>query len=207
MPSPFPGMDPFVENQEWEDFHSRFNSVLAELLSPAIEPDYFVRVRRHKTYSVIRHRETMDVVTVIELLSLSNKCANGTGRREYLAKREELLASSSHLVEIDLIRGGERLPMAESLPNAEYYAVISRANRRPVASVYGWTVRQTLPTIPIPLRLGDEDSYVDLQAAFAIVYDRARYNLSVNYHETLEPEPDSELSLWLREVIQSRSTT
>ena len=46
MPSPFPGMDPFLEGPEWEDFHATFNTVLRELLSPTIEPDYVVRVER-----------------------------------------------------------------------------------------------------------------------------------------------------------------
>ena len=35
MASPFPGMDPFLELQEWEDFHTTFNTVLRECLSPS----------------------------------------------------------------------------------------------------------------------------------------------------------------------------
>jgi hypothetical protein len=46
MPSPFPGMDPFLENQEWEDFHTTFNTVLREQLAPTLRPDYLVRVER-----------------------------------------------------------------------------------------------------------------------------------------------------------------
>lgn len=30
MSSPFPGMDPYIESQEWEDFHSTFNTVVRE---------------------------------------------------------------------------------------------------------------------------------------------------------------------------------
>ena len=46
MPSPFPGMDPFIEDQEWEDFHSTFNTVMREALAPGVEPRYIVRVER-----------------------------------------------------------------------------------------------------------------------------------------------------------------
>jgi Protein of unknown function (DUF4058) len=46
MQSPFPGMDPFLETQEWEDFHTTFNTVLRELLGPSLEPKYLVRVER-----------------------------------------------------------------------------------------------------------------------------------------------------------------
>src|SRR5437773_10226009 len=46
MPSPFPGMDPFVEDQEWEDFHSRFNTALSDALAPGVERRYIVRVER-----------------------------------------------------------------------------------------------------------------------------------------------------------------
>ncbi len=71
MPSPYPGMDPFLEMQEWDDFHTTFNTVLRECLSPALEPDYFVRVER-RVYYVERvgtepetmRRADMAVVTV-----------------------------------------------------------------------------------------------------------------------------------------------
>ena len=46
MPSPFPGMDPFLEGPEWEDFHSTFNTVMREFLAPGVAPRYVVRVER-----------------------------------------------------------------------------------------------------------------------------------------------------------------
>lgn len=249
MPSPFPGMDPFLEMQEWEDFHTTFNTVLRECLSPALEPDYLVRVERRvyvervgtepetmrradiavvavdsgpatgrlsrdsgimtaecelpmpierrETYLVVRDRETMQVVTVIELLSPSNKRRNGDGRREYLTKREELLSSSTHLVELDFLRGGLRLPVVGSLPPGDYYAIISRANRRPRCEVYAWTLRDRLPSIPIPLKLGDDDAVVSLQGVFETVYQRARYDLSVKYDAALDPPLNEAEQQWV----------
>lgn len=248
MPSPFPGMDPFLESQVWEDFHTTFDTVLRERLGPSLEPDYLVRVKRRvyvehvgvvpetlrradvaviavdagpaggrlsqgvgdmtaecelpmpikrqETYLVIRERETMRVVTVIELLSPSNKRRNGDGRREYLTKREEILSSPTHLVELDLLRGGMRLPVVGSLPPGDYYAIVSRAKRRPRCEVYAWTLSDKLPAIPIPLNPGDDDAVVPLQDVFETVYQRARYDLSVKYNAVLGPPlNESELKL------------
>ena len=213
MPSPFPGMDPFLEMQESDDFHTTFNTVLREFLSPALEPDYLVRVERRvyleragaepetmlrETYLVVRDRETMQVVTVIELLSPSNKRRNGDGRREYLTKREEILTSSTHLVELDFLRGGLRLPVVGSLPPGDYHAIISRANRRPRCEVYAWTLRDRLPSIPIPLKLGDDDAVVSLQEVFETVYQRARYDLSVKYDAALDPPLNESEQQWAK---------
>ena len=46
MPSPFPGMDPFVELQEWDDFHAKFNSAISDALQPQVAPRYIVRAER-----------------------------------------------------------------------------------------------------------------------------------------------------------------
>ena len=248
MKSKFPGMDPFLEAQEWEDFHTTFNTVLREHLGPTLEPDYLVRIERriyveavgvepesmrradiaivavdsgpatgHRshgagsitaecelpmpierqgTYLVIRDRETMKVVTVIEVLSPSNKRRNGDGRREYLTKRVEILSSPTHLVELDLLRGGMRLPVVGALPPGDYYAIVSRVQRRPRCEVYAWTLRDSLPPIPIPLKPGDDDAIVPLQEVFDTVYQRARYDLSIKYDATLDPPlNESELQL------------
>jgi len=250
MPSPFPGMDPFLESQEWEDFHTRLITAFSDRLSPKIEPDYLVRVERRvyvesvggepesmrradiaivavdagpasgllsqqaasmtaecelpmpierqETYLVIRDRETMRVVTVIELLSPANKRSKGDGRDKYMMKREEILSSPTHLVELDLLRGGMRLPVVGTLPTGDYYAIISRAKRRPKCEVYAWTLSDKLPVIPIPLKLGDADSSVPLQDVFDIVYQRARYDLSVKYDAPLDPPLTPDELRWVQ---------
>jgi len=251
-------MDPFLENQEWEDFHTRLMTAISDRLSPGLEPDYLVRVERRvyveqasedpgsvrradvailsmdsgpalgrtsfetsgtavavecevpmpversETYLFVRHRVSMEVVTVIELLSPANKRRNGTGRHEYLAKRTEFLSRSSHLVELDLLRGGDRLPLIGPVPAADYFAIVSRANRRPRCEVYAWTIRDPLPTIPIPLKRGDADAMLPLQDVFEIVYQRARYDLSMNYNSPLEPPFSSDESNWLNHLRQSK---
>lgn len=47
MPSPFPGMDPLIEGQLWEDFHIRLIYEIATALTPRIRPRYVARAERH----------------------------------------------------------------------------------------------------------------------------------------------------------------
>jgi hypothetical protein len=260
MPSPFPGMDPYLERQEWEDFHTTLNTVIRERLSPQLEPRYVVRVERRvyveepyhgveeldhfrradvvvlaaarigtavepaggvaiapiegellmpqerrETYLVIRERKTMDVVTVIETLSPANKRRGGDGRREYLDKRADVISSRSHLVELDLLRGGERLPMSTPLPPGDYYAIVSRVFRRPKADVYPWSLRQPLPTIPIPLKRGDPDVPLGLQTVFTTVYDRARYDLTLDYAARLSPPLGKADAAWAKRLRSGKT--
>jgi hypothetical protein len=86
--------------------------------------------RVREAFLTIRERETMEVVTVIEVLSPGNKQAGSDGRREYLRKRRDVLLSATHLVELDLLRGGERLPTIEPLPPGDYYAFVCRRQHR-----------------------------------------------------------------------------
>jgi uncharacterized protein DUF4058 len=257
MPSPFPGMDPFVESQEWDDFHPTLITILREELAPLVRPRYVIRVERRvylehvpdelshaarpdvlvlerargrdlragsgsaagavaapfvelmlpvpeeqrEAFLTIRERGTLEVVTVIELLSPSNKRPGADGHREYLAKRTAVLRSAAHLVELDLLRGGQRLPTIEPLPVADYYAVVSREQRRPWARIYPWTVRDRLPEIPIPLAGDDADVPLDLQAAFDTAYDRAGYDLSLDYRRPVEPALSEADAAWVQEVL------
>lgn len=256
MPSPFPGMDPFLEGPEWEDFHSTFNTVIREYLAPRIEPRYLVRVERRvyversaddrpavrradvavfvaqetaaawagpvsgpvatltpvecilpmseerrETYLVIRLRGSREVVTVLETLSPGNKRPGSDGRREYLRKREEILESQAHLVELDLLRGGQRMPTATPLPPGDYCAIVSRSQRRPRADVYAWNIADPLPALPVPLKTGEPDVLLDLQAVFTTIYDRARYDLSLDYAEALDPPLDDSTRQWLQQRI------
>src|SRR5437868_2734480 len=47
MPSPFPGMDPFIESQAWKGFHTSFLVALSELLVAEVRPRYIVSVQQH----------------------------------------------------------------------------------------------------------------------------------------------------------------
>ena len=258
MPSPFPGMDPFIEGQVWEDFHPTFITAMREALTVQLRPRYVVRVEvrvyleytmdepppqmrpdvavldalgrygppgsqggvavmsaieplvmtlpmpeeRREAFLLITKRHDAEVVTAIELLSPTNKRSGSDGRREYLTKRETVLRSAAHLVELDLLRGGERLPTIEPLPAADYYAFVCRRQERPRVRVYPWTLRHRLPTIPIPLADDDPDVPLDLQAVFSTVYDRAGYDYGLDYRRAVAP-PLAEAELgWAQAVLQ-----
>jgi hypothetical protein len=157
--------------------------------------------RRRELFLTLRDRQSREVVTVIEVLSPTNKRAGSDGRREYLAKQEEVLMSAAHLVELDLLRGGERLPTIEPLPPADYYAFVSRQRRRPKVEVYRWALRDPLPAIPVPLAGEDPDVPLDLQAVFAALYDRAGYDYSLDYRRPVEPPLSEADAVWVREVL------
>ena len=131
----------------------------------------------------IYHRPDRQLVAVLELLSPSNK--QGSGRGQYMLKRNGLIMEGVHLVELDLLRNGERLPTQEPLPAGDYYLIVSRADRRPKCEVYSWTRDDRLPVVPVPLKVPDADIFVDLAQVFGIAYERGRYGKSIDYSQPL----------------------
>jgi hypothetical protein len=146
----------------------------------------------------VRTREDWQLVTVIELLSPANK-KPGPDRDQYLAKRSQLLASPVHFVELDLLRGGPRLPL-DDLQECDYYAMVSRAEERPRAGLWPIHLADPLPVLPIPLRPPDADARLDLAAILHRVYDSARYQ---SYIYAGEPQPrlSAEDAAWARQFV------
>lgn len=240
MPSPFPGMNPYLEQPDlWLDFHNTFLILLRDVLTPQLVPRYHVRVEEHvyvqdldagptplgrpdaavhaatervpaatgtataelvapatgfvprmvrdemhAVYLEVRGKAGGKVVTTIELLSPSNK-ERGDDREAYLKKVRRILGSSANLVEIDLLRGGPRMPWV-GLPPCDYCAVVSRAETRPEVDIWPIGLRDPLPKIPIPLLAGEPPAAIDLQALLHRVYDSAGFDYAI-YHG--EPEP------------------
>jgi hypothetical protein len=75
------------------------------------------------------------LVTAIKVLPPTNK--RGEGHEEYLRRRRQYLLSDVHLMEIDLLRSGERVPMRQALPSVPYFVFLSRAEARPVSCDLG----------------------------------------------------------------------
>lgn len=238
MPSPFPGMNPYLEQPSvWHDFHKSFMPRAAEVLGAQILPRYFVKIGEqiyiHElareewpllvragplvaglapsqggpaaaaqvlpapaevtaahidvqslSYLEIRDRETREVVTVVELLSPSNKYA-GSDRDQYLAQCWQVMRSRVNVVEIDLLRGGPRMPW-QGMPACDYCVVVYRAEQWPRAGIWPIRLRDRLPEIPVPLRAGDADARLDLQQLLHRIYDAAGYGY---YLYTGQPEP------------------
>jgi len=222
MPSPFPGMNPYIEQDDvWHDFHARFLPAAAEAIGSQVQPDYIVKIdehvyvhelpsepRRllgradlsveHETFIEIRDRRSRELVCVVELLSPSNK-RPGSNREQYLAKRRQILNSPAHLVEIDLLRDGEPMP-SEDRPPCTYSIMVSRAIDRPEAGFWSIGLRDRLPSIPIPLRPPHTNAWLDIQALLHRVYDAAGYQLYI-YEGTPSPGLSQDDIAWSRQFI------
>jgi len=251
MPSPFPGMNPYLEQEDvWEDFHGRFIPIAAEWIGLQIQPAYIVKMGvnvyiqeppydqrvllgrpdvmvtdphherpasgstatieapayariipavdiRREPYLEIRDRQSRQLVTAVELLSPTNK-RTGPDRQQYLRKRHQYFQARVNLVEIDLLRGGPRLPL-EDLPECDYYVLIGRSEEYPRVAVWPLRLRDVLPTIPIPLRPSDGNASLDLQAVLQRAYDAAGYRHYI-YEGTPKPPLSEADQAWAVEL-------
>ncbi len=153
---------------------------------PAPDGGVAVATDAHTRYGRIEIRAVGDdtLVTVMELLSPANKRPSADGADAYERKRQTLLGAV-HLLEIDLLRGGQRprlaRPVPVPLPAAPYFVVLSRANRYPAVDIWAIALPHPLPRVPVPLRPPDRDVVLDLNAVLHAVYERARYDVQVDY--------------------------
>lgn len=263
MPSPFPGMDPYLEDPGlWPDVHHEILSEARSFLTGLLRPKYLVRIEErvyitnesdpgrvvlvpdiriaarpgwearpfdpregegggvdvaepvvadtmmedeiHEARIEIMDRDQRRVVTVIELLSPTNKVPGSRGQTSFEQKRGEVLHSSSHWVEIDLLRAGAGIEVAKFSHPREYLVHVSRANKRPKGTLWPIRLSQRLPVVPIPLRPEDPDAPLDLQAVLTTAYDRAGYDLSVDYTRDPVPPLPEEWAVWSDRLLRSK---
>lgn len=261
MPSPFPGMDPFLEGYLWQDVHQSLASQFKRQLSPLLRPRYVARLAVYFVgdampagemgivypgVEVVRPRralheaqprwerpatippvtppsliaplaaplqvrltsvEVRDVagnrlVTSIELVSSANK--REPGLAAYRRKRADLIGAGVHLLEIDLIRRGER-PWALAdglLPASAYLALLTQAGQ---ASTEIWSIglQDALPVLPVPLRPPDPDVPLDLQSALSTIFDESDYQRTIDYAASPPPPGLSEEEdAWLYDLLR-----
>jgi hypothetical protein len=154
----------------------------------------------NERYLEIREVATGRVVTVLELLSPKNKRA-GEGRIAYERKRNKILASTTHLVEVDLLRGGKPFPIAtQNL--GDYRILICQGDRRPTGDLYAFSLRQSIPKVPIPLMPGEEPPLLDLQKLLNHVYERGRYHLAIDYQQPLQPALSQADQQWMDKLLK-----
>jgi hypothetical protein len=154
-----------------------------------------------ETYLEIRETGTNYVLTVLEILSPTNK-RPGRGRRLYEDKRLEILATRTHLVEVDLIRSGEPMPLINHAQESDYRILISRGDRRPNATLYPFGVRQPIPTFPLPLKTDDQEPQVDIGQILHDLYDRASYDLRLDYTSDPTPPLSAAEAAWAKQLLQ-----
>jgi hypothetical protein len=261
MPSPFPGMDPYLEApSRWFDFHSNVATEIRAALNGVLNPRYIATLTSylaHETVAItprprcqresdvgvfqtvptpadpagtieeivptpvesaipwevpimlnrveIRTLKGDQLVTVIDNLSLSNKRLSHDEGREYQRKRRKLFRSSVHLIEIDLLRAGDRMPLAEPVPVAPYYVMLSRAECRPSVQVWPIQLQERLPRVPVPLLEGDPETPLDLGAVVASVYERGAFGRRLDYSEAPPPPALPEASAaWMDALLREQ---
>lgn len=262
MPSPFPGMDPYLEGEMWQEFHETLAGEIRAQLMPKLRPRYVALLAKryvidrpalslfdvpaerilYPDVHVVKPPETppaaepqragatvaepatelpspmaeevpvlsveiRDVaerrlVTIIEILSPVNK--RGEGAREYADRRMELLETRTHLLEIDLLRRGVRIQLLGEPPPAPYYVYLSRWQRRPYTQIWPIPLRESLPTVPVPLLPPDPDVALDLQTAVDACFELVGYERLLDYDgPPPPPDLDAEDAAWVTDVLQA----
>lgn len=146
---------------------------------------------------------TKDVVTAIELLSPINK-RSGRGRQAYESKRQRALNSSTHLVEIDLLRAHEPMLLYEEQMGSDYRVLVSQSDRRPQADLHAFDLRDRAIAFQLPLLEPDRLPTVDLQHLLDEVYERSRYDLKLDYREDPLPPMSQEDLTWLNALLAEK---
>jgi hypothetical protein len=150
----------------------------------------------------IRHLQSGSLVTVIEVLSPTNKIRGARGRASLMHKREETLASEVHWVEIDLLRAGVPSVTRPPLVPSDYRILVSRAAERSKARYCPVSVRQPLLAIGIPLRDPDPDVSLNLGAVLKATYDNGSYDLSIDYRKKPRPPLQREDAAWADRLLR-----
>ena len=156
---------------------------------------------RESFVEIYQLRPERRLVTTVEVLSPSNKRYKSPGWFRYCRKRQAHLEGYANLVEIDLLRGGRRMPMEDEWPESPYYVLVSRKPTAPQCLVWPAYCLRPLPEIPIPLSPPDADVPLALQPMVEAIYERSRYALDIDYRQRCRPRLDPAHTQWLREQL------
>jgi hypothetical protein len=169
----------------------------ASQTSPHLLRAFVTEEHREKFIEIYETDPELRLVTTIEVLSPSNK-QTGEGRDLYLRKRQSLLLSDGNLVELDLLRDGQRMPMLDPWPKSPYVLMVARGRMNSFCQVWEGSFQEPLPPIPVPLAKPDADLSLNLQPIIDAVYRRYRYEQSINYETALKPPLSQAEAAWWR---------
>ncbi|XZE20650.1 DUF4058 family protein [Pirellulaceae bacterium SH449] len=234
MPSPFPGMNPYLEQPSvWEDFHTAFAAQIRDVLAAQVRPNFMVKLEErvfiHEPSGGERRKqlgrpdiallEDVDIErhAFVEIHDRQNRelvtmieifspsnKRYGPYRDQHIMKRTSLMFSTASLVEIDLLRGGPRFPLND-LPPSDYFVAIYRKPLLPQVEAWPIGIRNQLPVIPIPLKGEFPDASLDLQAVLHRVYDAAGYEDYI-YESSPEPPLEGPDLAWAQSILGTKNS-
>ncbi len=174
--------------------------------APLVKDAPTVEMEAHEASVEIRTVSQDDLVTAIEILSRANKRYGTIDWGAYQSKRQALLHSLAHLMEIDLLRAGTRTAIElEPLPDASYFVFLNRNVNRSRFEIWPIRLPDPLPIVPVPLNAPDPDVALDLNRAVHAIYERAAYFRRIDYRNS-PPEPalSPDNARWVDEVLQAK---
>src|SRR6266511_4112834 len=224
MASPFPGMDPYLEDEKlWPVFQHHLVMCLYQILLPGLVDRYRARVgQRHyvteqalftsvvreehqEEFIEVRQRSDGKLVTLVEVVSPTNKMVP-SARQAYLTKRGEAKAHGASLVEIDLVLQGQ--PTLEysrdGLPDWDYAVTVTRSTQPERYEIYTATLQKRLPRFRLPLAADDRDTVLDLQAAFTRCYDQSNFASKIDYQRDPPTSITDDDRKWLDELLKQQ---
>lgn len=147
--------------------------------------------------------DTHTLVTSIEILAPVNK--GGEELEAYRLKRDRVLRSPIHLIEIDLLRSQQRpgWEVREPPIDTDYILLVNRArmDEDRISDIWPVALSQPLQPLPVPLLDADPVVMLDLGDAVAVVYERAAYARRIDYGQPVPPpklRPD--MAAWLAAI-------
>ena len=205
MPSPLPGMDPFLEDSaRFPLFRKSLIASLYQLLLPGLVDRYRARVlsrayeselvlftsvqkfQHDEEFLEIRSRADGRLITLVDAVSIGNRTTTA-GRDAYLATRSVARSEKASILELDLVTQGKP-PVAfnrTELPPHHYLAVVSRTGNSSTHECFPAHLRRRLPKIRMPLAADDRDTVIDLQVVFARAYELSGVECQIDYAAAL----------------------
>jgi hypothetical protein len=168
-----------------------------------LEVDVPMQDEVSENFLEIHEVKTGKVITIVELLSPVNKL-HKQGREEYERKRGYVFRSWTSLVEIDLLRAGEPMPVIGAQVKSPYRLLVSRGTQRPRAALIAFTLRQPIPSFTLPLLPDDAEPEVTLNRILHDLYRRARFDLRLDYTPSPIPPLSEADTVWAQELMHAR---
>ncbi len=154
-----------------------------------------------ETYLEVRETGGGNVVTAVEVLSPANKL-HRKGREDYEQKRRLIFSSRTNLVEIDLMRAGKPMPVSKYIIS-DYRILVMRGTGRRLGRLFPFSVRKPIPSFSLPLLPGDAEPMVDLNSILHALYERARFDLRLDYTQPPVPPLNEADAAWADELTKN----